>query len=156
MPGPIPARSVAPERGWSCQVCLWQPGAEINASSWSLGCREQGGAGSDPSPVRNLASQDPPLLFISLEGVSPTKTESNSTYSLKKNEASTAPTRTPPQPPLSVPLCSVPPFSALTQGLAWLSASVSPSVGVGGQVCCVSPRNSGITEVGRSRRWSLY
>lgn len=51
VPDPIPALSVAPERGWSCQVSLWQPRAEINASSWSLESREQGRAGSDhPRP----------------------------------------------------------------------------------------------------------
>ena len=70
VPDPIPALSVAPERGggWSCCVSLCQPGAEINALSRSLGFREQGRAGSDPAPVKGLAlgerlswiSQEPP------------------------------------------------------------------------------------------------
>lgn len=57
VPDPIPALSVAPERGggWSCWVSLCQPGAEINALSRSLGFREQGRAGSDPAPVKGPA-----------------------------------------------------------------------------------------------------
>ena len=68
VPDPIPALSVAPERGggWSCWVSLCQPGAEINALSWSLGFREQGRVGSDPAPVKDLALGET-LSWISLE-----------------------------------------------------------------------------------------
>lgn len=48
VPDPIPALSEAAERGCSHWVSLCQPWAEINASSWSLGSREQGGQALDP------------------------------------------------------------------------------------------------------------
>lgn len=68
VPDPIPALSVAPERGggWSCWVSLCQPGAEINPLSRSLGFREQGREGSDPVLVKDPASGET-LSWISLE-----------------------------------------------------------------------------------------
>lgn len=126
VPDPIPALSVAPERGggWSCWVSLCQPGAEINALSRSLGFREQGRAGSDPAPVKDPASGET-LSWISLEHrpllpTPTTHTHTISVYQLGRTPSSEdlgqalpAPGKgeAPPVPPTHPPGLQTPPSS---------------------------------------------
>lgn len=148
--------------GWSCWVSLCQPGAEINAWSWSLASREQRRVGSHPSPVKDPASGEPlswisqertpppPFQFINLEGLPPMEIGARPYLLLEKVRPpqhlpthNTHPLGSRCHPPLSVPLSLEELSSVLTQ-LKWPPSSlpVSPTVRVGYWVCRVSPWNS--------------
>lgn len=159
VPDPIPALSVAPERGggWSCCVSLCQPGAEINALSRSLGFREQGRAGSDPAregpglgrkakldlpgaPYTHTHTRHThtPFQFINLEGLPPVRVWARPYLFLEKVRPHQ---RRPPTPLgsrphllLSIPLSLEELSPARTQ--LTLSPSVSTvRVGPGSAVC---------------------